>query len=190
MLYYTTMHLFTVSQYSKPYIWTVHVFLAVTCYLHFWQNDWDLLRATAATRGWNRYQNNSQHRKLTLEKKILPPLLPGLEPTTFCPFSLSSSAYGPTLTLWKKWHKSRASRKQSHSFRPSIPNMSDAWMTDVMSATGTSTMAPYRKSRMYFTDCAFTLKQSRKKEKQNKKTLKQSRKEKIHSRSDNTDINF
>ena len=25
----------------------------------------------------------SQHRKVTLEKKILPPLLPGLEPTTF-----------------------------------------------------------------------------------------------------------
>ena len=25
----------------------------------------------------------SQHRKLTLEKKLLPPLLPGLEPDTF-----------------------------------------------------------------------------------------------------------
>ena len=28
--------------------------LAVTCLLHFWQNDRDLLRATAVTRGWNR----------------------------------------------------------------------------------------------------------------------------------------
>ena len=33
--------------------------------------------------GWNGYQNKSQHRKLTLEKKILPPLLQGFEPTTF-----------------------------------------------------------------------------------------------------------
>ena len=28
------------------------VCLAVTCHLHFWQNDRDLLRATAVTRGW------------------------------------------------------------------------------------------------------------------------------------------
>ena len=33
--------------------------------------------------GWNRYRNKSQHRKLTLEKKIIPPLLQGLEPATF-----------------------------------------------------------------------------------------------------------
>ena len=38
--------------------------LAVTCHLHFWQNDSDLLRATAVTRGWNRYRNKSQHRNL------------------------------------------------------------------------------------------------------------------------------
>ena len=25
--------------------------VAVTCHLHFWQNDWGLLRATAVTRG-------------------------------------------------------------------------------------------------------------------------------------------
>ena len=46
--------------------------LAVTCHLHFWQNDWDFLRATVVTRGWNGYRNKSQHRKSTLEKKILP----------------------------------------------------------------------------------------------------------------------
>ena len=46
--------------------------LAVTGHLHFWQNDRDLLCATAVTRGWNGYRNKSQHRKLTLEKKILP----------------------------------------------------------------------------------------------------------------------
>ena len=38
----------------------VYVSLAVTCHLHFWQNDRDLLRATAITRGWNGYRNNSQ----------------------------------------------------------------------------------------------------------------------------------
>ena len=55
----------------------------VTCHQHFWQNDWDLLRATVVTWGWNGYQNKSQHRKLTLEKIIFLPLLLGLKPTTF-----------------------------------------------------------------------------------------------------------
>ena len=27
----------------------------VTCHLHFWQNDWGLLCATAVTQGWNGY---------------------------------------------------------------------------------------------------------------------------------------
>ena len=61
----------------------VHVCLAVTCHLHFWQNDWGHLPATVVTRGWNGYQNKSQHRKLTTEKKILPLLLQGFEPATF-----------------------------------------------------------------------------------------------------------
>ena len=29
----------------------VHASLAVTCHMHFWQNDWDRLRATVVTRG-------------------------------------------------------------------------------------------------------------------------------------------
>ena len=61
----------------------VYACLTVTCHLHFGQNDRDLLRATAVTRGWNGYRNKSQHRKLALEKKILPPLLQGFEPATF-----------------------------------------------------------------------------------------------------------
>ena len=61
----------------------VYVCLAVTCHLHFWQNDRDFLRATVVTRGWNGYRNKSQHRKLTLEKKILPPFQQGFEPATF-----------------------------------------------------------------------------------------------------------
>ena len=36
-----------------------NVYLAVTCHLHFWQNDRDLLCATVVTWGWNGYQNKS-----------------------------------------------------------------------------------------------------------------------------------
>ena len=53
--------------------------LAVTCHLHFWQNDRDFLRATAVTRGWNGYRNKSQHRESTLEKKIIPPFQQGAD---------------------------------------------------------------------------------------------------------------
>ena len=78
-----TMQPYTMSLHAKPHIHKVYACLAVTCHLHFWQNDRDLLRATAVTMGWNGYRNKSQHRKLTLEKKIIPPLLQGLEPATF-----------------------------------------------------------------------------------------------------------
>ena len=67
----------------QSHICQVYACLAVTCHLHFWQNDRDLLCATAVTRGWNRYRNKSQHRKSTLEKKILLPLQQGFEPATF-----------------------------------------------------------------------------------------------------------
>ena len=67
----------------QSHIRKVYACLAVTCHLHFWQNDGDLLRATAVTRGWNGYRNKSQHKKSTPEKKILPPLLQGFEPATF-----------------------------------------------------------------------------------------------------------
>ena len=38
--------------------------LAVTCHLHFWQNDQNLSGAIAMTRGWNGYRNKSQLRKI------------------------------------------------------------------------------------------------------------------------------
>ena len=69
----------------QSHIYKVCACLAVTCHLHFWQNDGGLLRATVVTQGWNRYWNKSWHRKLTLEKKILPPLLQGFKPMTFWP---------------------------------------------------------------------------------------------------------
>ena len=56
----TIMHQFTVSHiHLKLPVCRVHVCLAVTCHLHFWQNDQDLLHTTAVTQGWNRYQNKS-----------------------------------------------------------------------------------------------------------------------------------
>ena len=67
----------------QSHIRKVYACLAVTCPVHFWQNDRDLLRATAVIRGWNGYRNKSQHRKSTLEKKILPPFQQGFEPATF-----------------------------------------------------------------------------------------------------------
>ena len=70
----------TVSLHPKAHT-KVHACLAVSCNLHFWQNGQE--RATAVTRGLNGYRNKSQHRKLTLEKKILPALFHGFEPATF-----------------------------------------------------------------------------------------------------------
>ena len=69
--------------FMQSHIRKVYACLGVTCHLHFWQSDRGLLRAAAVTRGWNGYRNKSQHRKLTLEKKILPPLQQGFEPATF-----------------------------------------------------------------------------------------------------------
>ena len=41
------------ARFNKSHIRKVYACLAVTCHLHFWQNDRDLLRATVVTRGWN-----------------------------------------------------------------------------------------------------------------------------------------
>ena len=81
---YTKLKPCTMSRhFVQHHICRVHACLAVTCHLHFWQNDWDLLHAIAVTQGWNGYWNKSQHRKLTTEKKSVLPLLPGLKPMTF-----------------------------------------------------------------------------------------------------------
>ena len=69
--------------FMQSHIRKVYACLAVTCHLHFWLDDRDLLRATAVARGWNGYRSRSQHRKLTLEKKIFPLLPQGFEPATF-----------------------------------------------------------------------------------------------------------
>ena len=69
--------------FMQSHIRKVYACLAVTCHLRFWQNDLSLLSATAVTQGWNGYWNKSQHTKLTLEKKILLPLLQRFEPVIF-----------------------------------------------------------------------------------------------------------
>ena len=55
--------------------------LAVTCHLHFLA-EWPGF-FTCCCGNWNGYRNKSQHRKSTLEKKILPPFQQGFEPATF-----------------------------------------------------------------------------------------------------------
>ena len=86
-------------QFMQNHIHKVHVCLSVTCHLPFWQNDWDLLHATAVTRGWNGYQNKSQHRKLTMEKKILLLLLQGLEFMTFQSWVRHSNHWATALSV-------------------------------------------------------------------------------------------
>ena len=39
------------AKFNKIHICKVYACLAVTCHLHFWQNDRDFLRATVVTRG-------------------------------------------------------------------------------------------------------------------------------------------
>ena len=41
------------ARFNKIHIRKVYACLAVTCHLHFWQNDRDFLRATVVTRGWS-----------------------------------------------------------------------------------------------------------------------------------------
>ena len=77
--------------------------LAVTCHLHFWQNDRDFLSATVVTRGWNGYRNKSQHRKSTLEKKILPPFQQGFEPETFQSRVRCSNHWAIPAPQWSDW---------------------------------------------------------------------------------------
>ena len=44
--------------FMQSHIHMVHMCLAVTCHLHFWLNDWDLLGATVVAWGWNGEENS------------------------------------------------------------------------------------------------------------------------------------
>jgi len=70
---YTMQPCTTSRHFMQSHTRRVHACLAVTCHLHIWQNAWDLLRATAVTRGWNRYRNKTQHRKWPRRRKFSRP---------------------------------------------------------------------------------------------------------------------
>ena len=75
--------------------------LPTTCTL--WQNDCGLLRATAVTREVERTPNMSHYKKLTLEKKIPPPLLPEFEFATF-PVRVQRSTKGAIPTVYYSYN--------------------------------------------------------------------------------------
>ena len=58
--------------FRQSHICKVHACLTTTCHMHVWQNECDVLRATAVTWGWNGYQNKSRHKKLTQEEENSP----------------------------------------------------------------------------------------------------------------------
>ena len=59
-----------------------------------WVNDWGLLTCHSSNTGLERTPNKSQHTNLTLEKKILPPLMQGFEFATLrLRVRLSTNAY-------------------------------------------------------------------------------------------------
>ena len=80
---HATMHHFTYSVTSFEATYSVLVCLLVTCHLRFLGKDRCLLRAIAVTRGGTDTEIRVSTQKLTLENKILPPLIPTLEPATF-----------------------------------------------------------------------------------------------------------
>ena len=67
---YNHVPVYNVKSCKDKHVYRVHLCLAVTYHLYLWQNDRDVLRATAVTRGWNGYRNETQHRNLTLEKNF------------------------------------------------------------------------------------------------------------------------
>ena len=73
----TVYNVYTIQRYFiiKPHWYARYMYAClavtnVTCRQHFWQNDRNLVRATAVTRGWNGRRNKSPHRKLILWKKF------------------------------------------------------------------------------------------------------------------------
>ena len=78
----TIQHYTMLHHFMQSHILRVHVCLAVTCHCTSGRMT-GILACYCITQGWNTLQNKSQHRKLTLELKILLPLLLGLKPVTF-----------------------------------------------------------------------------------------------------------
>ena len=79
--------------FMQRHIRKLYACLAVTCHLHFSQDDRDLLRATTVTRGRNGYRNRSQHRKHTPSTAFrhLPPNSARFSYASLSPYSWPSS---------------------------------------------------------------------------------------------------
>ena len=94
------------------------------------------LRATAVTQEWNSFRNNSQHRKLSLEKKILLPLLQGFEPVTFQSWVQHCNHWAiPTPRVWMLavtfWSHADTTGRQKHgkkSRQETLSKLSDVAM--------------------------------------------------------------
>ena len=92
---YTMLH---VTSCKATYIRKVYACLAVICHLHFWQNDRDLLRATAVTRG-----RTDTEISVSTESR-LPPLQQGFEPATFQSWVRRSNHWAiPLLIISMNW---------------------------------------------------------------------------------------
>ena len=81
---YNHAPVYSVTLFKATYIGCMSVKLQLaTC--TFWKEMTRIFFVLfLVTSRWNKGQNNTgQHRRLTLEKPILQPLLPGLKPTTF-----------------------------------------------------------------------------------------------------------
>ena len=63
--------------FMQSHIHKVYACLAVTCHLHFWQHDRDLLRAAVVTQGWNGYWNKSEQKVDPGEE--ISPTAPGIQ---------------------------------------------------------------------------------------------------------------
>ena len=83
--------------------WHQKTFLGQSVYWHLAIKLYCISLATAVTRRWNGRRNESQHRKLTMEKKNLPPLIPGLEPEKFLSRVRRSTTAYKLQWIWLVW---------------------------------------------------------------------------------------
>ena len=77
------------SHFKQNHICKVYACLAITCHLHFWQNDQDLLRAIVVTQGWNGYQNKESAQKVNPGEENSPTTPAGIRT---CDLSIMSPA--------------------------------------------------------------------------------------------------
>ena len=91
--------------------------LGVTCHLHFFAEWPGSFTCYFGNTGLERTPNKSQHSQLTLQKKILPPLLPGFELATDPGIKSGMSARA---NLYFKKKKERKKEAQAGNERSNI----------------------------------------------------------------------